>query len=176
MPTRPATGHRCARVRRPVAALLACIALACDVAEPDGAQPDELGDTTLDAGSLADDREAAIASAAERATVARAAHHRRADPAGTTDGAQPEAACREYCREYAAQCGDAGAFADDTACADACAAWSPGAGDQRGDSVSCRAAFLTAGRTSCIAAGPGSPLCVDATAGPAADDASIEAA
>lgn len=156
MPARPVTGRRCAPVRWPVAALLACIALGCDVAEPD-----ELGDTTLDADALPDDRGAGIANAAERATPTRAAHVRRAEPAGTTNGMQAEAACSEYCREYAEQCGDAGAFEDDTACTDTCAAWSPGAADQRGDSVSCRAAFLAPGRTSCIAAGPSSPLCIE---------------
>lgn len=169
MPTRPAARRPCAPSRWRRVVLLAAIALACDLAELDeeGDGPDEVGGTTLDADELADGIEAGTASARPEDHVGRAAspRHARAEVTSSHD-----AACRSYCRDYDAQCGDAGVFADDSACTDACAAWSTG--ETHGGAVSCRAAFLAPGQTSCIAAGPASPVCADAVP----DDTAIEAA
>jgi hypothetical protein len=133
------------------------VALACEVPEvDDGEDPDDVGDTTLDADALADGIEAGIAG--PPGPVVAATPIARASVEATPSH---DTACRSYCRDYDARCGDAGVFADDSACAEACAAWSPGEADAVGDSVSCRAAFLAPGRTSCIAAGPSSPLCIE---------------
>lgn len=169
MATRPAARRRRAPRRWRRVVLGAAIALACDVAEVDdvGGGRDDTGDTTLDADALADGIEAGIPERADATAVAAPAPRA---PLETT--ASHDAACRSYCRDYDAHCGDAGAFADDSDCALACATWSPGEANAVGDSVSCRAAFLTPGRTSCIAAGPGSPLCTDASP----DDDAVEAA
>ncbi len=71
--------------------------------------------------------------------------------------------CHAYCRAYFDLCGG-GAFRDLTACVDACADWSPGVPGTLEDSLACRSKLLDdpGGLTSCIAAGPSSPICRDA--------------
>lgn len=72
--------------------------------------------------------------------------------------------CAAYCSTYLSTCTDSLAFATAQDCARTCAGWSIGTGPAGAaeDSVTCRASFLEDGARSCIAAGPGSPICKDA--------------
>ena len=90
-------------------------------------------------------------------------------PATPNSVAEPKpshaSACASYCNSYARECGQSLEFTDPEACSKRCDQWALGAADTVGDSVMCRAGFLSAGLTSCVAAAPASPICVNENPG-----------
>jgi len=99
----------------------------------------EAGRDITDASFAQDDADAALESESETHT-------------DTDTDTDPRDGCLAYCEAYDDHCGLASAHADLEACVDACSAWGLAG-------TSCRAAFLGDALTSCVAAGPASPVC-----------------